>query len=289
MRVVLCTLSALCVLGAAAWPAAAQADKPLDYAAMNKLGWKLSSQAYTFRELTLLETIDTLHRLGIRYVELFPGQRFSPENPVGFDHNAPAAMVDELVARLKAADVTPVAYGVVGMGSDEASARKVFDFARRLGLVAITTEPAENEVEMLDRLAQEYRIGIAIHNHPQPSHYWNPDTVLKVAQGRSKRIGSCADTGHWYRSGLNPLECLRKLQGRIVSLHFKDLSEDKVDRPWGEGVLDAMGMLSELKRQRFRGVFSIEYESTSGQELVDNVAKCVRFFSDAATKLARGR
>ena len=37
---------------------------------------------------------------------------------------------------------------------------------------------------------------------------------MKVCEGRSDRIGACADIGHWYRSGLVPVECLKKLQGR---------------------------------------------------------------------------
>ena len=62
---------------------------------------------------------------------------------------------------------------------------------------------------------------------------------MKVCKDRSKRIGACADTGHWLRSGLNPLECLKKLEGRIISLHFKDLNEkgpSAHDVPWETGV-----------------------------------------------------
>lgn len=263
-------------------------EKPhLNYAAMNKLGWRLSCQAWTFRELSLSDTIDLIHRMGFRYIEMFPGQRFSKDNATGVDQNTSPELIAELKAHLKAANVTPVAFGVVGMGNNEAECRKVFEFAKALGLKSITTEPSEDAVPMIDKLCQEYKIPIAIHNHPQPSHYWNPETVLKVADGRSKFIGSCADTGHWYRSGLNPTECIQQLKGRITAFHFKDLSADKMDAPWGTGVCDAMGMLREAKKQGFRGTFSIEYESTSGQTLVDNVAKCCAFFSKAATELAK--
>ena len=36
-------------------------------AALEQLGWRLGAQAYTFRALTLYETIDTLNALGIKY------------------------------------------------------------------------------------------------------------------------------------------------------------------------------------------------------------------------------
>jgi sugar phosphate isomerase/epimerase len=268
---------------------AASVRPNINYAALSKLGWQLSCQAYTFREMSLFETIDVLNALGIRYIELFPGQRFSPTNPAGFSHDSSPEMVNELMAKLKSANVKPVAYGVVGLGNDEAAARKVFDFAKKLGITTITSEPPEDAMPMLDKLCQEYKINIAIHNHPRPSHYWSPDTVLKAVAGTSKRIGACADTGHWYRSNLVPLDCIKELKGRIVSLHFKDLNSNKEDVPWGTGVCNTNGMLNELKAQGFKGPFSIEYERTSGAELISNVAKCCAYFSEAATKLAAGK
>ncbi|MGQ9525531.1 MAG: sugar phosphate isomerase/epimerase family protein [Armatimonadota bacterium] len=261
----------------------------LDHSALKKLGWKLGVQAFTFREMSLFETIDTLKSLDIRYVELFPGQRLSKERPVAVDHNMPAELIDELARKLKASRVQAVAYGVVGLGPDEANARKMFEFAKKLGIETITAEPSEQAMPMLDKLCQEYKINIAIHNHPRPSHYWSPDVILQATKGCSKRIGSCADVGHWYRSGLAPMDCLRQLKGRVVSLHLKDLNQDKGDVPIGTGVLDVKALLTELKRQGFKGVISIEYEVGTGQQLIDDVAKCARFVSGVATELAKAR
>lgn len=299
LRFVPILLGSLFLVGAAAPRLAAQdedrlqvaaAAKPkLNHRAMERLGWKLSSQAYTFREMSLFETLDVLKALGVRYVELFPGQRVSPEIRQGFDHNASPELVAQVQAKLKANGIKPVCYGVVGIGNDEQEARKVFEFGKKLGLVAITTEPSEDTLPLLDKLSKEYGIGIAIHNHPRPSHYWSPEVVLKAVDGLSKRVGACADTGHWYRSELTPLDCLKQLKGRIVSLHFKDLGEEKHDVPWGTGVTNARGMLEELKRQGFKGVFSIEYEHGSGPELIRNVAKSLAFFSKTAEELAAAR
>ncbi len=290
MRSVLCfaAVSAL-ALAAMALPAAAQEPPQLNYAAMNKLGWKLSSQAWTFRELTLFDTIDTLQKLGIRYIEMFPGQRISKDIATGIDQNVPSDVLDQVIFKFKTSGVTPVAFGVTGIPGDEPGARKLFDFAKKLNLQVIVAEPGEDQFDLIDKLCKEYKIAVAIHDHPKPSHYWSPETVLKVVAGHSNLIGSCADTGHWYRSDLNPVACLKQLKGRIVSLHFKDLDKEKGDVPWGTGVGDAAGQLKELKSQGFKGVFSIEYERTSGAELVENVRKCVQWFSDECGKLAKGK
>jgi sugar phosphate isomerase/epimerase len=254
-----------------------------------RLGWRLSCQAWTFRELTVFETLDTLQSLGIRFVEFFPGQKLSKENPVGFDHNASPEVIAAVKDKLNATGIRAVAYGVVGLGSDEASARKVFEFAKTMGIRSIATEPREEDMPMLDKLAQEYKIGVAIHNHPKPSHYWSPETVLKAVAGTSTLVGACADTGHWYRSGIDPVDGLKQLKGRIVALHFKDLNEDKQDVPFGTGVGNAEGQLRELAAQGFKGTLSIEYERTSGAELVENVRKCVQWFRDTARKIAPAR
>ena len=95
------------------------------------------------------------------------------------------------------------------------------------------------------------------------------------------------DTGHWARSGLKPIECLRKLEGRIISFHFKDLNQTPGghDVPWGTGVCDVKGMLTEVHRQKVKAVFSIEYEYHWTSSLPE-LAQCVAYFDKIADELA---
>jgi len=290
---VVCLAFALAVLSAS-FSARAQ-ERPMmpttqpsiDYAALDKLGWKLACQAYTFREMSALETIDVVSNLGIHYIEFYPGQQFSQDSgELKLDHHLPPARIEELLRKLHQCRVMAINYGVVELPNDEPKAREVFNFAKKLGLQSIVSEPPEDAFSMLEKLAAEYQINVAIHDHPKPSHYWDPDAVLRVCQGRSTRIGACADVGHWYRSGLVPLDCVKKLDGKIISLHFKDIAPDKKDVIWGTGQCDIKALMIELKRQGRPLVFSVEYESTTGQELIDNVARSVEYFNKVATELA---
>ena len=247
--------------------------------------WRLGSQAWTFNRLTFLEAVDRVAALGMKYIEMYPGQQVGPDLPdktgPGMGPQATAAVR----ARLKERGVTLVSYGVTGLPGEEAACRAIFDWAKGMGIETIVAEPAQGDLPMIDKLCTEYGINVALHNHPRPSRYWNPDTVLEATKGLSKRIGSCADTGHWARSGLDPVECLKKLQGRIITVHFKDLNVKSAqghDVPWGTGGCDAAGMLAELKRQGFRGVFSMEYEAR--WEMAD-LAACVKFFREEAARL----
>jgi sugar phosphate isomerase/epimerase len=273
------------------WSAEPLSQGPKGAPNAEKLGWRLGCQAYSFRKFTLFEAIDKTASLGLKYIEAYPEQPLGKDFP-GTKINP--SLVPEHRAGLKKklgdCGVKLVNYGVCNLPKDEAESRKVFDFAKDMGIETLVSEPAEQSLEMLDKLCAEYGVNIAIHNHPKYSgaHYWDPEIVLKACQGRSKRIGACADTGHWARSGLNPLESLRKLEGRIISLHFKDLNREGPeahDVPWGTGICDVKGMLAELKRQQVKAVFSIEYEYNWDNSLPE-IALCVAYFDKVAKELA---
>lgn len=255
-----------------------------------KLGWRLGCQAYSFNKFTFFEAVDKVASIGLGFIEAYPGQKLSPAKPdVKVNHDTTPAQRAEIKKKLADSGVTLVNFGVVGLPAKEADCRKIFDFAKDMGIETIVSEPGPDAIDLLDKLADEYKINVALHNHPEPSRYWNPDTVLATCKGRSKRLGACADTGHWMRSGMNPLDCLKKLEGRIISFHFKDLNkygkQGAHDVPWGTGKADAKALLAEIRRQKFQGTFSIEYEH-NWLESLPEIKQCVDFFEKTATELS---
>jgi sugar phosphate isomerase/epimerase len=251
-----------------------------------KLGWRLACQAYSFNHFSFFEAIEKTSSLGLKYIEAYPHQKLFKDDKTTINDAISPEYRKKIKTELKEKGVKLVNYGVCDLSKDEAASRKVFEFAKDMGVETLTAEPSEDALEMLDKLCNEYKINIAIHNHPKLSnaHYWNPDTVLKAVKNCSKRIGACCDTGHWVRSGLDPLECLKKMEGRIISFHFKDLekrSPDTHDVPWGAGVCDVKGMLAEIHRQGVKAVFSIEYEHNWDNSLPD-IAKCIDYFEKIA-------
>lgn len=245
--------------------------------------WKLALQAWTFNKDTFCDTVDKAKELGLKYIEAFPGQVIGGGMEGKLTPDLDAATQKKVLAKLKSAGVTLMNFGVTG-AKDEAGWTKLFEFAKAMGIETIVSEPAPEQMPLVDKLANKYKINVAIHNHPEPSRYCNPDAVLAAIKGCSKRVGACADTGHWVRSGLCPLASLKKLQGHIISLHLKDLNEKARkahDVPWGSGISNAGALLAEMKRQGFSGVFAIEYEHTTPHLMCD-VKKCVCYFNNAA-------
>ena len=215
-----------------------------------KLGWHLGCQAYSFNRFTFFEAVEKTASLGLHYIEMYPGQRLSKAKNVRVGPSMSAA--DRRVVKQKLADsgVKLVCFGVTGAN------RGTFEFAKQMGIETIVSEPSPDALDGIEKLCEELKINLAIHNHPKPSRYWNYQTVLDLCKGRSKRIGACADTGHWMRSGIRPLEAVTKLQGRIISLHLKDLKQmgRSHDVPWGTGQGDVKGVLTELHRQGLKGL-----------------------------------
>ncbi|MCK4824173.1 TIM barrel protein, partial [bacterium] len=252
-------------------------------------GWKLGTQAYTFNRFTLFEAIDKTASLGLDWIEAYPGQVISKESPdVKFTVDIPPEVRLDVQKKLKESGIKLINFGVINLPNDDVQCRKVFDFAKAMGVETIVSEPPEDAIDLIEKLCEEYQIKVAIHNHPKPSRYWNPDKVWEVCQGRSKWLGSCADTGHWMRSGIDPLEALKKLEGRIISLHFKDLNEFGIrkahDVVWGTGKANVKALLSELHRQNFQGSFSVEYEH-NWENSVPEIRQCAAYFNQVAGEL----
>ena len=226
-----------------------------------------ASEAWTFRRFTFAETLIKLKELGVGAVEAYPGQALSAEFPgAKFDQNMTADQAAKVKEWLKAAGVALYGFGVVDIGRTEESMRKVFDFARKMGIRTVVCEPADDDFTLLEKLVKEYGIMIAIHNHPAPAKYNLPETVFSHVDGKDPRIGSCADSGHWMRGMNDPREAFKLLEGRILDVHLKDRSDYGTakgvdDVPWGAGKGHVRDLLAELTLQDYEGYLTMEYEN----------------------------
>jgi sugar phosphate isomerase/epimerase len=273
--------------------------------AADELGWQMAIHAYTFRKFSIFQCIDKTAELGLKYMSLSGSVSLDGSNSL-----TTIQLSDKDAAAIRAAaaakGIKLVNIGVVQLPPDEDKSRKVYEFAKKMGIDTLVAEPEPAALDTVEKLCKEYNIKVAIHNHPKPSHYWSPDTVLEAIKGRTPLMGSCADTGHWLRSGLDPVECLRQLNGRVICLHFKDLVLDEPkprdataaknekksqsrsmhDVPWGTGEGNVKAQMAELKRQHFKGVFGVEYEY-HWENSMPEIAESVKFFNATCEELAK--
>jgi sugar phosphate isomerase/epimerase len=245
----------------------AAAQNAEDYSQVRIKKFPIAMQCWTYRRYTFMEAVEKTKALGLKYLQAYPGQPLSPqEKNVKFDHNLTPGQIEKVKKAVADAGLEVVAYGVVDIGRTEASMRQVFDFARRMGIRTIVTEPQDGDFPILEPLVKEYNINIAIHNHPEPAKYAKPATVLERIKNLDDRIGACADTGHWMRGGLRPVDCLKMLTGRITDVHIKDRSDFGTgkgvdDVAFGSGKANIHDILAELTLQDYAGYLTIEFEN----------------------------
>jgi sugar phosphate isomerase/epimerase len=259
-------------------------------------GFVLGCQAYTFHRFTAFEAIEKTAAAGGKAIEFYPGQSLSPDDKeTKVDASATAETIEKLKTKAKQHGVLIVNFGVVAIPKDEAGARQVFEFAKKLGARAITIEPTPDQIDLIEKLIKEYNIAAGIHCHPKratkPDYkLWDPNYVFSLVKDRDPRLGVCADVGHWTRSSVDVVAGLKIFEGRVISVHLKDIIEsgnpDAPDLPLGLGVTNVKGILRELRRQKFDGNISIEYER-DWENTVPDIAQCVgyvRGFADAEEK-----
>lgn len=234
-------------------------------------GFKLGVQMWTFRMFSFTDALKKVDSSGIKNIEAFWGQKLGDGMKGSFGADMSADDREKLKQLLLVKGIHIVAMGVI-VPKNKAEWIKAFDLAKEFGLSYITAEPIKTQWNLVDSLAGAYGIPVAIHDHPKPNVYWSPDSVLAATQGHP-HIGSCSDIGHWARNGLNPVDCLKKLEGHIIGVHLKDIVKfnetEAADTIVSKGVIDIPAVLAELKRQNFNGMLSIEHESNWYHNLPD--------------------
>src|SRR5262249_39624362 len=134
--------------------------------------------------------------LGLKYWE-----SFNAHIPAITD----SAQLSAVQAKLKAAGVTLLGYGVVRFSKDQDANRRLFDFGQAIGLKYFSADPDPESFDQLDKLVEATGIPVGIHNHGPGHRYEKIDTIAAAIKDHHVRIGVCNDTGHFLRSREDPV------------------------------------------------------------------------------------
>lgn len=244
-------------------------------------GFLLGMQSYSLRKYPVDQALKHMQDLGVKSVEFSTGH---------FPLNSTPEQIAELKQKTAAAGIKILAHGVNGFSKNHEANRRIFEFAKRVGVRNLSADPTEDAFDSLDKLVAEFDIRIAIHNHGPGARYDKIDDVLKAINGRDKRIGACADLGHYIRSAEDPVRAIRMFQGRLYGIHLKDFAEPRKDAHGtilGKGQLDVVGVFKALKKVDFPAdaALAIEYEEHPDNPL-DDLKQCMAIATEAAQKAA---
>ena len=249
--------------------------------------WNIGVALYSFNRFSFTDALDKADSAGVNYVEGFSFHNMGKE----FNDKTMAAMTEEDISKLKellSSKKLEMQSMYVSGAKNEADWKYYFELANAMNMQHLVAEPEKESWDMLDSLAGVYKIKIAIHEHAKgKSQYWHPDSVI-AAMKDHPNFGVCADLGHWERSGLNPVECLKKLEGNILGVHLKDIHQsnnpDANDVVIGKGVINFPAIIDEFKRQQFKGVIHVECEHKMENNLAEVIAG-KKYFEGLYTKV----
>jgi inosose dehydratase len=225
-------------------------------------GLKLGMASYTFRKFTLDQAIAMTRQAGLGYISL---------KDFHLPYKSTAAERQEAHAKIVAAGLVPISEGVIYMTNNQDEIRNFFEYAKETGVPTIVCSPDVDALDSVEKMAKEYAIRIAIHNHgPGDKKYPSPLDVLRLVKDRDERMGICIDVGHTVRLGEDPVEVINQCARRLYDFHIKDVTEAA---PKGKacevglGVIDIVGVLKTLVDLRYAYHVGLEHEASENDPM----------------------
>lgn len=246
-------------------------------------GFPMGIQSYSLRGYDAATAVRKTGEMGLHYIEFFASH---------YPPTTDGAKIAQMNAMLDKADLSISSHGVQGFSKNHAANEAFFQFAKKAGLRNISADPTPDAFDSLDKLVAKYDIRIAIHNHGPGARYDKAADVLKAIEGHDKRIGFCADLGHYIRSSEDPVKVIHQAKGRLYGIHLKDFAEQKKNTQGvilGKGHLDVAGVFAALKAVKFPadGALSLEYEEHPKNPDAE-IKECLAVAAAAAQKVAAG-
>ena len=250
--------------------------------------WKFGIALWTFHDVNFPVALNRVDSAGLKYIEPNTFHSAGPELKDSIIMRLSPAGIEKLKALIAQKGLICESMYIVG-DSTLSSWVKQFDIAKQFGAKYVTTEPPLNMWDEIDSLAGVYGMKVAIHEHwKEFSHYWNPDTTLLALQNHPN-FRVCADLGHWPKSGIDPLDAVKKLGGHILGIHLKDIAAYNditlKDVVVGTGVVKFPEIFAELKKQNFDGYIYIERDSIEHGGNVLSVKQEVSYYNEQIKKL----
>lgn len=240
--------------------------------------YEVGIQTWTLRNLNFDQVVEFCVKHKIKHLQLI-GSHIDPKGKKE-DWEKKKAILEKngLVA---------YTFGVNGTSLNKEDNRKLFEFAKFMGMKLIIVEPNDFKIlDNLEELAKEYDMRVAIHNHGIKSLYGNPAVVQALLKHRDPRMGVCMDAG-WVASGrFDVVKTFKDYGARVFDIHLKDKKVNTTangdvatDVFIGEGDANIMGLLKALEEAKWNGVIAIETDNNL-KDPTEHVSKALKFVEE---------
>jgi len=233
--------------------------------------FKLAMAGFSFVHFNLDQSLAMMKKTDVHYLCI---------KDFHLPYASTAGQITAFHEKLKQYDVTGYAVGPIYAKSTQ-EIDNAFDYAKRVGVKLIVGIPNHEDLPYVDKKVKEYDIRYAIHIHgPGDKLYPNAVTVYNLVKDLDPRIGICFDMGHDARYGNDPIADLEKYQKRIFDIHLKNVTaatKEGTTCELGRGVIDIPLFVKTLRKIKYSGMCSLEYEKDMKDPLA-GIAESVGYY-----------
>jgi inosose dehydratase len=233
--------------------------------------FSIGMAGYTFLRFNIEKTIEMMKRTGITSLSL---------KDFHMPLNSTQEQITSILDKFKSTGIDVYTVGVIYMKTIE-SVDQAFEYAKMAGVKMIVGAPNYELLPYVEKKIRSYDFKLAIHNHgPDNPLYPNAADIWDHIKDLDERIGICIDIGHTTRDGRDPSVDILKYKSRIYDIHIKDVdkaSKDGKTIEMGRGVIDIPKVVSTLRKIKYTGKCSLEFEKDMNDPLA-GIAESIGYF-----------
>lgn len=233
--------------------------------------FKLGMAGFSFVHFKLDEALEMMKKTDVHYLCI---------KDFHLPYNSTAEQITAFHQKLKEAGVTGYAVGPIYTKNHQ-EIDNAFDYAKRVGVDLIVGIPNHEDLKYVEQKVKEYNIRYAIHNHgPEDKLYPNATSVYNLVKDLDPRVGLCFDMGHNRRDNQDSVADLGKYSKRIFDIHLKNVTaatKDGKTCELGRGIIDIPAFVKMLRKIKYPGSCSLEYEKDMKEPLA-GIAESVGYF-----------
>jgi sugar phosphate isomerase/epimerase len=238
-------------------------------------GLPMGMHGATLQKFPVAEIIRMLvEDLQLHHLELTPSQVRLRAVSQGANQGSAASVGElrDLRSLLQSSGISASAWGPIALAGTDGDLRQLFERASELGVPNLTCITQPEHLDTLERLADEYRLRVAIHNNAPGSSFSVIADLVTALRNRGSHIGACLDVGNAIRAAEDPVLALGKLETKILGIHLKSVSSRAADSEvveLGSGLLDVDAFFGALKAASLVAdlALSLEYLAQPDQPL----------------------
>src|SRR5262245_7736261 len=170
--------------------------------------WQIAMPSQSFPQMTIAEAAAKADALGLGSIAGSSSQRVAVEIPKPLDYRLQAGERQAILYRLRELNIRMPLYHVESIGNDADSQRKLFEFAKEMGVQTIACSPAAGLLPALEKLAEQFQVNVAIKGN----------TTAETNYG--KRIG------YLIQADSKALDTLAAVKGKILAVNVRGQSDN---------------------------------------------------------------